>query len=132
MGLAIGADIRIPRFGDITSAQLCSFDLLIVGSPTQEGKQLPSIKILLDNILPEGLRNRKVAAFDTRHKWKFVRIWGYAAYHIAEILRLKGGELVAPPEGFFVDATKGPLMPGESERAAAWAKSLVEKVGAQI
>ena len=119
----------MPRFGELTSADLCACDLLIVGSPTQEGKQLPSIKILLDNIPPDGLKNRKVAAFDTRHKWKFVRIWGYAAQHIAEILRLKGGILIAPPEGFFVDATKGPLLPGETERAAAWAKSLVGKTG---
>jgi hypothetical protein len=30
--------------------------------------------------------------------------------------------LIAEPEGFFVKASKGPLLEGELERASAWAK----------
>ncbi len=111
----------------MTAADLGPYDLLIIGSPTQDGRYLPSINALLDAISPEGLKDKKVAAFDTRHKWKFVRIWGYAAQHISESLKLKGGNVIAPPEGFYVDSTKGPLLEGEIERAAAWAKSIVEK-----
>jgi hypothetical protein len=33
-----------------------------------------------------------------------------------------GGRLVAPPEGFAVEGTEGPLKQGELERAAEWAR----------
>jgi flavodoxin len=127
IGEAIGAVVKKPRFGELSAEELCTYDLIIIGSPTQEGKQLVSIKILLDTVPEEGLKDKKVAAFDTRHKWKVVRIFGYAAYYIADVLKRKGGNLIAPPEGFFVDSTKGPLIDGEIERAAAWSKSLAEK-----
>ena len=41
-------------------------------------------------------------------------------------LKGRGGTLVASPEGFFVKGTKGPLREGELERAAGWAKGIVE------
>jgi hypothetical protein len=82
---------------------------------------------LLDAIPEDGLKNTRVAAFDTRHKWKWVKVWGYAASHIAEMLKAKGGRLIAPPEGFIVNATKGPIRNGEMERAKEWAKSLLDK-----
>lgn len=130
MGQAINADIKKPRFGELAIADLNHYDLLIVGSPTQDGRYLPSIKALLDSIETGSLKNKKAAAFDTRHKWKFVRIWGYAAQHIAENLKIKDAGIIAPPEGFYVDSTKGPLLKGELERAAAWAKSIAEKAAA--
>ena len=109
MGDAIGADVKMPRFGVITAAQLGTYDLLIVGSPTQQGKELTPIKILLDAVEEDGLKNTRVAAFDTRHKWKWIKVLGYAAPHIAEKLKAKGGKLIAPPEGFFVKTTRGPF-----------------------
>ena len=130
MALAINADIKKPRFGELTAADLGSYDLLIIGSPTQDGRYLPSINALLDAIVPDGLKGKKVAAFDTRHKWKFIKIWGYAAPLIAEKAKLKGGDIIAPPEAFFVGATKGPLIEGELEHAATWAKSIFEKASA--
>jgi hypothetical protein len=39
----------------------------------------------------------------------------------------KGGELIAPPEGFFVQGTEGPLKEGELERASDWAKQILAK-----
>jgi hypothetical protein len=45
---------------------------------------------------------------------------------IANNLKGKGGNLVAPPEGFFVTGKEGPLKEGELERAAGWAKGIVE------
>lgn len=50
-----------------------------------------------------------------------VKTGGYAAKRIANRLQKSGGELVAPPEGFFVEGTEGPLKDGELERAADWA-----------
>jgi flavodoxin len=50
---------------------------------------------------------------------------GYAAKPIADKLKKKGGKLVLPPEGFFVQGSEGPLKEGEVERAAEWAKQLL-------
>lgn len=127
MELAIGADVKKPRFGILTAADLGAYDLIIIGSPTQQGKELTSIRILLDAIPKDGLKGKKVAAFDTRHKWRWVGVWGYAAPHIAGTLKARGGNLIVPPEGFIVKATRGPLLEGELERARDWAKSLLEK-----
>jgi flavodoxin I len=132
MGQRIDADVRMPRFGIITGQELCTFDLLIVGSPTQQGKPLHSITILIDAIPPEGLRHTKVAAFDTRHKWKLISPWGYAAPHLAKMLTGKGGLLLAPPEGFLVNTTRGPIKNGELDRAVEWVKSLLNLLPAEI
>jgi len=77
----------------------------------------------------------RVAAFDTRISTADVRsrllkmmarLFGYAAKPIADGLQKKGGALAAPPEGFFVEATKGPLKHGEIERATTWARTLLK------
>ncbi len=88
---------------------------------------------LLERLAGDGLRDVKVAAFDTRFKadevesrlTRFVvRKGGYAAPRIAEQLEKAGGTLAAPPEGFFVVEKEGPLREGELERAAAWGAAL--------
>jgi flavodoxin I len=128
MGRAVNADVKKPLFGVLSADDLNYYDLIVVGSPTQDGRQMPSIRALLDVVPPNGLKNKKVAAFDTRHKWKMVGIWGYAAPRIAKTLQAKGGILIVPPEGFYVSSTKGPLGPGEEARAELWAKALQEKI----
>ena len=76
----------------------------------------------------------KVAAYDTRMALSeieskslrfIVKTGGYAAKHIAASLKKKGGELIAPPEGFLVAGEEGPLLKGEEERASNWAKNLL-------
>jgi len=128
MGLQIDADVKRPRFGVITGEEICSYDLLIIGSPTQQGVPLVSITILLDAIPDGGLKNTSVAVFDTRHKWRFVSPWGYAAPHLVKLVEKKGGKIIAPPEGFLVNTTRGPIKNGELERANDWAKSLLGPV----
>ena len=44
---------------------------------------------------------------------------------LAKQLQKKGGELVLPPEGFYVGGTEGPLLDGELERAGAWGKRII-------
>lgn len=127
MGAAIDAEVKVTRFGVITAPELGTYDLLIVGSPTQQGKEVITISILLDAIDEESLKYTRVAAFDTRHKWKWVKALGYAAPRIVAMLKDKGGELIAPPEGFIVKTTRGPVLDGEIERAETWAKSLLDK-----
>ena len=108
--------------------------MLIVGSPTQRFRPLPAVTALLKSIPDNGLNGVKVAAFDTRFPESeieknrilafFVRIFGYAAKPIADRLEKKGGDLVAPPEGFYVGGVEGPLLEGELERAADWARQV--------
>ena len=67
-----------------------------------------------------------MAAFDTRIPTKLVAIFGYAAGKIAGRLKGMGGTLIVSPEGLFVKGTEGRLIEGEVERAAGWAKEMVE------
>jgi flavodoxin I len=127
IGGAIGAEVKVVRFGDVKAAELGSYDLLFIGSPTQGGRYTMSMKGFLDAIPSGSLANVRVASFDTRLKTKLVKIFGYAATRIADTLKIKGGNLVAPAEGFLVKSAKGPILGGELERAAAWAKSLADK-----
>ena len=100
-------------------ADLKGFDLLIVGSPTHGGFPTEGIAGLLK--ASPALEGMNVAVFDTRAKWS---LFGYAAPRIARSLERNGGKLLAPPEGFVVLGTKGPLKEGELERAAAWAQQI--------
>ena len=123
---AIGEAIssQVVRVGDVSPTELKEFDLLIVGSPTHGGWYTPGVKGLLETL--PLLENLKVAAFDTRTAsiWNRLLPFGYAAPRIARNLEGNGGNLLAPPEGFVVLGTEGPLKDGELERAAGWARGL--------
>ena len=127
IGGGIGGEVKVVRFGDVKAAELASYDLLFVGSPTQGGRYTMSMKGFLDAIPSGTLKNVRVASFDTRLKTKLVKIFGYAGTRIADTLTIKGGNLAAPAEGFLVKSAKGPILDGELERAAAWAKGIAEK-----
>jgi flavodoxin len=120
------------RVGQADAAMVEDHELLIVGSPTQGGRPTPAVKQFIDSISEGALSRTAVAAFDTRVPAKgFLKVLfgviGYAAGKIAAPLRAKGGTLVAPPEGFLVKGTEGPLQDGELERAGAWARTLIGK-----
>jgi flavodoxin len=126
------------RVVDFKPEHLAELKLLIVGSPTRAFSPSPAIKKFLKRIPKNGLKGVKVAAFDTRVTEEeidsavfilriCVNIFGYAAKPIADRLVKKGGELIAPPEGFFVQGTEGPLKEGELERASDWAKQILAK-----
>jgi flavodoxin len=117
IGEAIGGQVR--RAGEVNPADLKGFDLVIIDSPTHGGFPTPGIDGLL-KALP-ALEGISVAAFDTRTKRT---IFGYAAPRIGRRLENNGGNLVAPPEGFFVLGIQGPLVGGELERAAGWARGI--------
>lgn len=127
IGGRIGDDVKVARAAEVKLAELDSYDLIIVGSPTQGGRYTIPMKSFLDTLPADALKNKKVASFDTRGKSLIVKIFGWAANKIADALKAKGGNLVAPGEGFFVKGTKGPLVDGELERAAAWAKTIAGK-----
>ncbi|MEA3377444.1 MAG: flavodoxin family protein [Anaerolineae bacterium] len=137
IGDALGSpkETETLRVTDAEPEALTKVDVLVVGSPTRGFRATPATKNLLKRIPAGGLRGVRVAAFDTRFAveemdsalLKFlVGLFGYAAKPIADRLRRKGGELAVPPEGFIVEGTEGPLREGELERAAEWARQILE------
>jgi flavodoxin I len=140
IGNALGRqeNVGIVRVADVRPEQLTGLKLLIVGSPTRAFRPSPAIKKFLKSIPKNGLKGVKVAAFDTRVTDEeidsavfilriMVNIFGYAAKPIADRLVKKGGQLIAAPEGFFVQGMEGPLKEGELERASEWAKQIMAK-----
>jgi flavodoxin I len=119
-------EVKVLRAGEANPSELASVDLLIVGSPTHGGRATPAIQGLLNEVPKLSLQGIDAAAFDTRRSTKLVAVFGYAAERIARNLETKGVSPIAPPEGFFVTGTKGPLKEGELERAAGWAKGILE------
>ena len=127
IGGGIGEDAKVVKVGEANVADLGFYHMIIIGSPTQGGQFTVAIQAFLGKIPKEALKNKRVAVFDTRLKMKLVKLLGYAAGRIGKKLVEKGGNLVAPEEGFLVKSAKGPLVDGEIERAAAWAKGIAEK-----
>ena len=122
IGAALAAESRVLRVRDAKPSDLGSFDLVIVGSPTQGGRATDAMRAFLDRV--PALDGAKVAAFDTRLRARWVKVFGYGAGKIAERMKSLGATLVAEPEGFIVEGKEGPLAEGELERAGAWAKDL--------
>jgi flavodoxin I len=123
---AISDEVKVHQVTEANPAELKSVDLLIIGSPTQGGNVTRSLQTFMRNIPAESLKGTKVATFDTRYGSFWVKIFGFAAGRIARYLKSKGAIIVGSPGGFIVTGSKGPLKEGELERAAAWAKSIVE------
>jgi flavodoxin I len=119
-------EVKVLRAGEANPSELASVNLLIVGSPTHAGRPIPAVQDFLNKVPELSLKGINVAAFDTRTPTKLARVFGYAAGRIADNLKRKGGTLIASPEGFFVTGSKGPLKEGELERAAGWAKGILE------
>ena len=135
MGSALGTPemAGVYHVSQVTAGQLAGVDLLMVGSPTRGFRPTEATRNFLNGLAPHSLDGIRVAAFDTRISVDevhsaflsfMVKIFGYAARPIADRLKAKGGRLAAPPEGFFVMASEGPLKEGELQRAMDWAKSL--------
>ncbi len=127
-------EVQVVRIGDLKAEQLSGVALLVVGSPTQQFRPTAAMRNFLAHLPKNGLKGVKVAAFDTRLTLAeiektpplpfFERIFGYAEKRLVKQLRNKGGELVLPGEGFYVQGMKGPLVEGEAVRAEQWARKL--------
>lgn len=122
IGKAINADVS--HINKVNVLDMKTYDLIILGSPTHGGRPSPAMRNFLDKAPNSSFKDKKVAAFGTRLQTKLVRIFGYAANRIGDRLKKKGGTLVVPPEGFYVNGPKGPVKDGELQRAESWAKRI--------
>ncbi len=109
-------------------------DLLLIGGPTQRHGMSPALRAYVEALPRDGIRNTRVATFDTRYRMAPL-FSGSAAKDAAGRLRRSGCRLIAAPESFFIEHDRPPdgekrrhgseqLEPGELERAAAWARRL--------
>jgi flavorubredoxin len=127
--LAESGEARAVRLDPAHPLEFQGVDMFIVGSPTQGWKPTSAVRSFLEEVSSEQLRSLAVACFDTRFR---LPRWmsGSAAKVMATKLKEKGVSLLVPPKSFFVKGTEGPLRSGEVERAATWARMLLEKVEA--
>jgi flavodoxin len=101
-------------------------DLLVVGSPINGWKPTTRISETLAGLARHGLTGVMAAAFDTRVK---LFIHGDAARKLTKALTDAGASIIGGPMAFYVKGSEGPLMDGETERAAAWATDLMATMG---
>jgi flavodoxin I len=129
IGDAIPGEVQVLRVGQVDAGELETVDLLIIGSPTHGSLPTEAAQGLVERIGSPAREGARLATFDTRFSWGFLRRWGFAAPKMADGLKEKGWTLAGAPEGFFVRGLKkGPLKRGEVERAAGWAKGIVESM----
>jgi flavodoxin I len=131
--MAAALDSSAVRMSEVPVQKLKETELLLVGSPTRAFRPTPAIIEWLKNLPGDALKGIRAAAFDSRVSpdnvnscaLKFMmKKLGYAGLDIEKELKKKGADIAAPPQGFFVKESEGPLAEGEEARAAAWAKSL--------
>lgn len=130
-------EVEVKVISEVDAANFSPPDLLVVGAPTHKMQPSPPMQEFLRN-LPKGCLNGiPVAAFDTRINLeviesRFFRFivgkFGFAAGRIEKKLKNKGGEVLVPAAGFAVLDTEGPLLEGEVQRAAAWAREIAAKI----
>ncbi|MEJ2549471.1 MAG: flavodoxin family protein [Anaerolineales bacterium] len=129
--------VHVLHVADVTPQHFENLDTLIAGSPTQRFRPTLPITTFLKSLPAGSLEGVRAAAFDTRLTLEeieshgvlafFVRIFGYAAKPIGRMLSRKGGKMVLPPEGFYVEGMEGPLVEGELERAREWARRIPDR-----
>ncbi len=123
IGAVAAGEVEVLSVSEAKPTELRSFDLVIVGSPTQGGRATEAMRAFLASV--PALDGASVAVFDTRLEARWVKIFHYAAGKLADELKELGATLAAEPESFIVKGKKGPLVAGELERAAAWGRSLL-------
>lgn len=128
IGEAIPGEVEVLQVGQMNAGDLETVDLLIIGTPTHGALPTEAVQGLVERLGPPAREGAKVATFDTRLTWWFLERWGgFAAPKMADALEKKGWTLAGAPGGFYVRGLrKGPLKRGEVDRAAAWARGLVE------
>lgn len=126
-GLKPRFSVRVENVEQMGELNTQDIKLLLAGGPTQMADISPALREVLAAIPDDSLSGVIVAAFDTRYHVPLEQS-GSAAHQIAPMLQELGGELLVPPESFFVLGGEGPLEEGEIERAAKWGGEIAAKV----
>ncbi len=128
-------EVRVEEISSEDPLEFHPPQLLILGSPTRGFRPTPGIQQYLKMLPERALQEVRVAAFDTRIQLSTIKSGalrllvdkgGYAARHIMKAMKRKGAVPVSAPEGFLVTGEHGPLQEGEVERAAEWARMILE------
>lgn len=122
----IAGGTKAVSVGSAEAKDLGNVSLLVVGSPTYGGRPTEAMQRFMAS-LENPARDLSVAAFDTRLRMKFVRLFGFAADKIADRFKQIGSAVEEEPVGFLVMGRTGPLAGGELERAHAWGQALSKK-----
>ncbi|MBW8383158.1 MAG: flavodoxin family protein [Youngiibacter sp.] len=128
-------DERLMRASEFDLHDLEWADLLFFGTPTHGGKYTEEFKELLERLPDGSLAGFTAAVFDTSMPEegqgfitkKVVKFFGHAAPKLSEAIERKGARVIAA-ETFLVAGKEGPVLPGETERAKAWADVIVGKL----
>jgi hypothetical protein len=143
-GQTVLTDVR-----DVVRDDLTDSDLLVVGAPThafslsrqstrddavrqgadpaRAGLGVREWLGTLETAFPAGVHRPQVALFDTRVE-KVRRLPGSAAKRAARLVRAQGFELLDRPSSFYVADLKGPMTPGEFDRALEWGTHLLQLI----
>jgi hypothetical protein len=141
--LADGMDVRSGDVSEVPAGEAGSYDLVVVGAPTHAfSLSRPSTRTAAheqgapDSASTTGLREwiadlptptgAVLACFDTRAD-RVRKLPGSAAHKARRMLRRAGWTVLAD-ESFYVGDSPGPLVAGEIERAAGWARHLAEQL----
>ena len=111
--------------GQFKDSDLANLDLLIVGSPINGWRPTESILKMLNSIKGKIQNGLMFVTFDTRIK---VFYHGDAKDKLANMLKALGAKLISESQAFYVIGKDGPLVDGELERAAEWAKLIKSKM----
>jgi hypothetical protein len=149
---AIGAELQkamevVVLDTDSAPRTVDGFDLVVVGGPTHAFSMTRTATredAVTANHAPHlpgrGIREwfsdlqsasagTKGASFDTRVDSP--RLPGSAAKAAKHELRSLGFDIIVKPKSFRVHGNEGPLVDGELERAAEWARELIESASAR-
>lgn len=122
--------IAVLNLEQLTAADLGGAELVVMGSPTHRANLPEAVRQALAGLPRRSLRGKAVAAFDTSYKMGAFLSNFTASKKLLQKLRSLGGRRVVSPETFYVlQAHEGPLYEGETERARAWAGTILEKSG---
>jgi len=120
-----GAAGTVAKRGDqCTADDFKGVDVWVFGSPVHIGGPTGDAKKALRAAIGTGASGKKGTAFDTR----FASAKGGkgAAEKMSEKMAEAGMKIVAEPQWFIVEKTKGPLAAGEEDRAKAMGKKIAE------
>jgi flavodoxin len=121
----IGYNAKVISTKDFNESDLNGVDLLIFGSPINGWRPTEATISVLESLKGKIKNELKFSTFDTRVK---LFIHGDAKEKMAEMLHSAGGKRVFESQAFYVKGKDGPLLSGELEKAANWAKLIKSKM----